>query len=43
MRNDPIFKIVAAIIVAGVLIAIAGPAHTPAAKPTATHVSGEAQ
>jgi hypothetical protein len=46
MRNDPIFKIVAAIVVAGVLIAIVSPAHsvasTSTAKPAA-HVTGEAQ
>lgn len=34
MKNDPTFKFVAAIVIAGVLIAIAAPSH-PAA-PTAT-------
>jgi hypothetical protein len=47
MKNDPIFKIVAAIVVAGVLTALVSPAHsgasTSTAKPAPAHVSGEAQ
>jgi hypothetical protein len=45
MRNDPIFKFVAAIVVAGVLIALISPNHslaTASSKPAA-HVTGEAQ